>query len=304
MKQEDEQKNALDQKAAAGLKGANAAPSGSKLKAGPDSKKVNNLKRPGSPNLSELESSGNESSRKRHKKAATGSVRHSRASTPVQSQWPKKASGAASDGEATGAEMSDGGRSKISKKKLVVGSHGKSTPAGSRAGSPVPGSLQVPSGQYLFVDTFFRATCLFSKFARSAPLPSMPCVASEVQQCSPRANTAIRLSISKPCRELICPLYRPGKRTNHGRGHCRRTCCSSPGHEYWTAAQCIQGSCDRQSWFHLSGQEQFEMGPRQASTDQELIICEDLLQKSLGSRHAQVGCLRNRSPKRLVKSGV
>lgn len=145
-------------------KGSTAVPSSSKLKAGPDSKKVNSLKRPGSPNLSELESSGNESSRKRPKKTATGSVRDSRASTPVQSQRPKKAPGAASDGEATGAEMSDGGRSKISKKTLVVGSHGKGTPAGSRAGSPVPGSSQVPSGQY---PVLIGVKFLFSRFARS-----------------------------------------------------------------------------------------------------------------------------------------
>lgn len=138
----------LDQKTGAGSKAPNAASSSSKLKSAPDSKKVNSLKRPGSPNLSEMESSGNESSRKRPKKTATGSFRDSRASTPVQSsQRLKKAPGAASDGEATGTEMSDGGRNKIKKKVLVVGSHGKGTPTGSRAGSPVPGSSQFPSGK-------------------------------------------------------------------------------------------------------------------------------------------------------------
>lgn len=144
VKQEDEQKNTPDQKTAAGSKGPTATPSGSKPKTGPDTKKVNSLKRPGSPNLSEFESSGNESSRKRPKKTATGAIRDSRASTPVQGQRPKKAPGAASDGEGTAAD-SDGGRSKMNK-TLVVGSHGKGTPAGSRAGSPVPGPSQGPSG--------------------------------------------------------------------------------------------------------------------------------------------------------------
>lgn len=146
MKQEDEQKNAPDQKAGAAPKGPNATSSSSKLKAAPDSKKVNNLKRAASPNLSEMESSGNESSRKRAKKTATGSGR----ATPVpNSQRPQKASGAASDGEATAGEMSDGGRPKMFKKKskLVVAHHGKSTPTGSRAGSPVPGSSQLASGE-------------------------------------------------------------------------------------------------------------------------------------------------------------
>lgn len=126
----------LDMKA----KGAPVPLSGTKSKPGADDKKVNSLKRPGSPNLSEMESSGNESSRKRPKKNATGSFRDSRASTPVPgAQRPKKAPGAASDGEATGAEMSDGGRPKKIK-NLPVGSHSKGTPVTSRAGSPVPGS--------------------------------------------------------------------------------------------------------------------------------------------------------------------
>lgn len=138
MKLENEQKSLLDPKA----KGPNGQAPGTKLKTGADAKKVNSLKRPGSPNLSEMESSGNESSRKRPKKNATGSFRDSRGSTPVPgSQRPKKAPGAASDGEATGAEMSDGGRSK-KMKKLPVGSHSRGTPVASRAGSPTPGSGQ------------------------------------------------------------------------------------------------------------------------------------------------------------------
>lgn len=148
VKEEEEEKNSPDSKAGAASKGPNAiAPN--KAKAAPDTKKVNNLKRPGSPNLSELESSGNESTRKRPKKTATGSVRGSRASTPVpgSQQRSLRNGGAASDGEGTGAEMSDGGRPKIGKKKVVVGSHSKGTPAGSRAGSPVPGSSQAAAGK-------------------------------------------------------------------------------------------------------------------------------------------------------------
>lgn len=128
-------KNALEAKG----KSANGQPPGTKPKPGADGKKVNNLKRPGSPNLSEMESSGNESSRKRPKKHATGSFRDSRASTPVPGpQRLKKGAGAASDGEAT-AEMSDSGRPKKIQ-KLPVGSHSRSSPATSRPGSPVPGS--------------------------------------------------------------------------------------------------------------------------------------------------------------------
>ncbi|KAF3767472.1 hypothetical protein M406DRAFT_288549 [Cryphonectria parasitica EP155] len=121
-----------------------------------------------------MESSGNESSRKRAKKAATGSVRDSRASTPV-SQRPKKIPGASSDGEATATEMSDSGRPKALKKKskLVVGSHGKGTPTGSRAGSPVPGSSQLPPGS----QTPSRAT------SPSAPNSSPPLTAEDIIAC-------------------------------------------------------------------------------------------------------------------------
>lgn len=136
-------------------------------------KKAKSLKRPGSPNLSE--SSGNESSRKKHKKkhhsSASGSstpIPGSRPMSPAPSQSaggqspqrknsvviklsvdPNKVSeiqsalpnpspvrgGAASDGEATGGEMSDGGKQK--KKKLMI-SFNKGSPTGSRAGSPAP----------------------------------------------------------------------------------------------------------------------------------------------------------------------
>ncbi|KAH6716010.1 putative transcription initiation factor IIF subunit alpha [Leptodontidium sp. MPI-SDFR-AT-0119] len=140
-------------------------------------KKVKSLKRPGSPNLSE--SSGNESSRKKPKKKHQSS-RASGSSTPIPgsrpmspepsqpggSQDPRKSSivkltvnpnkvsniqsappnpspvrsGATSDGEATGGEMSDGGKKK--KIKLVF----TGTPNGSRAGSPAPGASGSRSG--------------------------------------------------------------------------------------------------------------------------------------------------------------
>lgn len=153
VKKEEDQKETPDQKTGNGPKTAPTGSNTGKPKSVSDTKKVNSLKRPGSPNLSEMESSGNESSRKRVKKNATGSVQNSRASTPVPGaqnglQRPKKAVGATSDGEATGAEMSDAGRKKFTKKiKLVSGSHGKGTPTGSRAGSPVPGASQLPSGK-------------------------------------------------------------------------------------------------------------------------------------------------------------
>lgn len=156
VKKEEDQKETSDQKTGNVPK---ATPTGSttgKPKTATDTKKVNSLKRPGSPNLSELESSGNESSRKRVKKNATGSVQNSRASTPVPTaqnglQRSKKIGGATSDGEGTGAEMSDAGRKKFTKKiKLVSGSHGKGTPTGSRAGSPVPGASQLPSGKVAY----------------------------------------------------------------------------------------------------------------------------------------------------------
>jgi transcription initiation factor TFIIF subunit alpha len=132
-------------------------------------KKPTGLKRAGSPNLSASEASGNESSRKKQKKKhsshATGTstpIPGSRpmspapTSQPGSNSSPRKSSiiklnlnpsklseiqsvppnpspvtgGATSDGEATGGEMSDGG--KRSKVKLLVGG----SPTGSRAGSP------------------------------------------------------------------------------------------------------------------------------------------------------------------------
>ena len=138
-------------------------------------KKEKNLKRPGSPNLSE--SSGNESSRKKQKNKHPSSLHATRTSTPVPgsrpmspapstsqsvpNQSPRKSSivklnvnpsklsdiqsappnpspvyNAMSDGEATGGEGSDGGVRKAKKIKLTI--KGQS-PMGSRAGSPAPG---------------------------------------------------------------------------------------------------------------------------------------------------------------------
>ncbi|KAG8166500.1 hypothetical protein KVR01_002189 [Diaporthe batatas] len=147
VKQEDGDKTGADAASGSAIKGAGST--AGKPKTAPDSKKGKSLKRPGSPNLSEMESSGNESSRKRAKKQATGSVQGSRSSTPLpSSQRAKLAAGAMSDGEATGGEMSDAGRAKKKAHKVTVvsGTHGKGTPTGSRAGSPAPGASQAPSG--------------------------------------------------------------------------------------------------------------------------------------------------------------
>lgn len=146
VKQEEGEKGSQDQDAANASK-AEGSTSG-KPKALSD-KKGKSLKRPGSPNLSEMESSGNESSRKRVKKQATGSVRGSRASTPMSSsQRAKAATGAMSDGEATGGEMSDAGRTKkkVPRVTVVSGSHSKGTPTSSRAGSPAPAAGQASPG--------------------------------------------------------------------------------------------------------------------------------------------------------------
>jgi len=118
----------------------NTTPSG-KPKPADISKKAKSLKRPGSPNLSE--SSGNESSHRRVKKQATGpsSLKGSRSTTPMPGQQrvvvKGGAGGAASDGEATAGEMSDGARARKQKIK-IVGSGARGTPVGSRAGSPTP----------------------------------------------------------------------------------------------------------------------------------------------------------------------
>lgn len=154
VKQEEGDKASQDQDAANASKTDGST--SSKPKALTD-KKGKSLKRPGSPNLSEMESSGNESSRKRVKKQATGSVRGSRASTPMSSSQRSKAvTGVMSDGEATGGEMSDAGRTKKKAPRVMVmsGSHGKGTPSSSRAGSPAPASGQASPGMCLPYPTF------------------------------------------------------------------------------------------------------------------------------------------------------
>ncbi|RDL31405.1 Uncharacterized protein BP5553_09614 [Venustampulla echinocandica] len=150
----------------ASSKGTNT-PSGRPKHTDPLKKAKNALKRSGSPNLSE--SSGNESVRKKHKKKH-GTPQPSGTSTPVPGSRPMSPApsgsqpgqsqrrssvvklnvnpsklteiqaappnpshgGSMSDGEATGGEMSDGGKKKKVKLRL------NASPAGSRAGSPDP----------------------------------------------------------------------------------------------------------------------------------------------------------------------
>ncbi|KAI9641028.1 transcription factor IIF subunit tfg1 [Ciborinia camelliae] len=134
-------------------------------------KKSKSLKRAGSPNLSE--SSGDESSRKKHKKKHVGSSQATGTSTPIPgsrpmsptpssqpllgqtqtkssivkmsvnpsdlsriSSTPPNPQGATSDGEATGGEMSDGAVAKKKKITLRIGG----SPTASRPGSPANGS--------------------------------------------------------------------------------------------------------------------------------------------------------------------
>ncbi|EHK46256.1 hypothetical protein TRIATDRAFT_89649 [Trichoderma atroviride IMI 206040] len=99
-------------------------------------KKGKSLKRAGSPALSE--SSGNESTRKKFKKAS-GAATDSRPSTPgLQTNTvrrPKITAGSGSDGEFTAGEMSDGA---MQKKKIKLIGSSRGTPSASRAGSPNP----------------------------------------------------------------------------------------------------------------------------------------------------------------------
>ncbi|KAL3420112.1 transcription initiation factor IIF subunit alpha [Phlyctema vagabunda] len=161
-KKDEEAKNKikLESKVASGTssKGTNT-PLGRPPKQADPMKKSKSLKRPGSPNLSETEASGNESSRKKHKKHGTSTpIPGSRPMSPApgsqSGQTPRKsstvklnvnsklseskssASGAMSDGEATGGEMSDGAGGKNRKIKLKIGG---ASPMGSRVGSPAPG---------------------------------------------------------------------------------------------------------------------------------------------------------------------
>ncbi|KAL9948471.1 hypothetical protein D7B24_007204 [Verticillium nonalfalfae] len=110
-------------------------PSG-KQKEADAARKGKSLKRPGSPNLSE--SSETESTlRKKKLKKNGSSVQVSRSGTPLPSGHKHKVGmSSMSDGEATGGEMSDGQQRK--KKIKLLGTGARSTPTGSRAGSPAP----------------------------------------------------------------------------------------------------------------------------------------------------------------------
>lgn len=117
------------------------------------------------------ESSGNESSRKKpRKQAALASGRGSRATTPLpgagpsQPQRPRMAAGFTSDGDGTAGEMSDG--PSLKKKIKIVGAAAgaKESPAGSRAGSPVPSAgapaaAQLAPGQR--ESRIIRLCCIF-----------------------------------------------------------------------------------------------------------------------------------------------
>ncbi|KAI9745501.1 MAG: hypothetical protein M1818_001035 [Claussenomyces sp. TS43310] len=180
-KEEDRKK---DEEAKPKAKNANKASSGSSSKGtntpsgrpkhSDPLRKPNHLKRPGSPNLSASETSGNESSRKKHKKKhISSSSQPTGTSTPVLSRQmspsssssqplpgtsPRKTSivrlnlnptklseiqstvpnpaQATSDGEATPGETSDGsGATKRKSIKIRLG--GSGSPNSSRAGSPV-----------------------------------------------------------------------------------------------------------------------------------------------------------------------
>ncbi|CAD6447941.1 0cbbbaf8-c40e-4782-a477-cbe7feeb657a [Sclerotinia trifoliorum] len=153
-------------------------------------KKSKSLKRAASPNLSE--SSGNESSRKKHKKKHVGSSQptgqHQRKSSIVKmsvnasdlsriSSSPPNPHGATSDGEATGGEMSDGASGK--KKKITL-RMGGSSPTASRAASPAPGK---PSSS--------RAGSPAQGTEPTAPSSSGPITPKEIIAALPSAGISI-----------------------------------------------------------------------------------------------------------------
>ncbi|QUC20651.1 uncharacterized protein UV8b_04892 [Ustilaginoidea virens] len=124
-------------KAAVNPKGS-STPQG-KQKQSDLAKPTKSLKRAGSPTLSE--SSGNESSRKKMKKTpATTSMNQMGTSSSQSNSAARRSKGShgpGSDGEATGAEMSDSSFVPRKPVKLMGGS-GRGTPSASRAGSPNP----------------------------------------------------------------------------------------------------------------------------------------------------------------------
>lgn len=167
----DEDKRAAEQKdklaSGSNTKG-NTTPSG-RQKAPDLTKKLKSLKRPADPNVSD--SSGNESTRKlkKIKKMLPGgagvgsSANASRSGTPL----PKRPGGAASDGEATANEGSDGGKPRPKKIKLKAPGTATGTPAGSRAGSPVP-----QAGKAAGVATSDFAAAAGSKSPAGSPAPA------------------------------------------------------------------------------------------------------------------------------------
>lgn len=139
----------------ASTKGTNSPLPIGRPRSGDPNKKHNHLKRPGSPNLSASETSGNESTRKKHKK------KHLGASAPGGSQSPRSSSivklhvnssrisdiqagsphPASSDGE-----MSEGGAGGKKRSGLKLRLGGSAAP--SRGGSPMNDSRAgSPAGQ-------------------------------------------------------------------------------------------------------------------------------------------------------------
>jgi transcription initiation factor TFIIF subunit alpha len=142
---ETERQQAKEEEEKKALEASGKAPDGSNIPSGASSKGTNTpsgnhrsvdikgKKRPGSPNLSEA--SGNESSRKKHKKnrdKLADGLRKSSLANPR---------GAASGSD---SEMTDAGKPKKNKKhksRLVIGASPSGSPGTSRAGSPAASQL-------------------------------------------------------------------------------------------------------------------------------------------------------------------
>lgn len=196
---EEEERKAAEQngKAAEGDKTASGAstkgastPSGSSRPTD-----INKKKRPapGSPNLSEA--SGNESTRKKHKK------KHERNADGTRKVNPLRA-GAASGSD---SEMTDAGQSKKNKLKVRLGTTPGASPSVSRAGSPAaqvngsragspaaPGSASASSRNPPFLTTFLKTTHMLTHIAENR-LPS----ASEIYNSLPPEGMAIQPLINK-----------------------------------------------------------------------------------------------------------
>jgi transcription initiation factor TFIIF subunit alpha len=94
---------------------------------------INKKKRPGSPNLSEA--SGNESSRKKHKKKHHDKLTDGTRKSHLN-DVSKRGAGSGSE-----SEMTDAGKSKANKVKVRLGTSPKGSPGSSRAGSPTAPQL-------------------------------------------------------------------------------------------------------------------------------------------------------------------